>query len=854
MTDTTNMDGGGFEVQALLAEASWVRDLAARLCGDADMAGDVAQGALVLAMEKQPVTRGGLRPWLSRVVSTLAQHERRGRGRRRHYEHEVQRTKPEGSPGADELVLRVEAQQRIASAVCGLPQPYRDVLLRRYYDGQSFEAIAEAQGQAASTVRSQVTRGIAKLRAEFEDSDRIGGSAPAIFALAAGSADGYAAGLAGPAAKPDAGSTGRALSRGASRTPNWIPWVLATAAACAIAIPLFVAPSEDKPGLMPVAAPQEVTAIQTPELVGTAEPSQDARADVAAAASAPLVLASAPDQSGRGARVLIVDKGGQPIPGSRLVWAPGGGEPAIIALADDRGIAQLVFDRQPFARELARGWHVPLLAQAPGFAEQTIEWQPEADHLTAIGRVELVPGCTLTGLVLDAVGQPIAGAVVVSATESEAQKGLVRPRLGPAPHQRRVRTKSDAGGRFTLDGLKPGTHRVWLRSNTSLWRLSEPREVAAGSLGDLGSVALEEAGAEHLVTGLVTQGGVPVAGAVVSYAAFTQNLDARTFTGPDGTFRYALPTAQRVALIAWSADSLGAASHCRAAGGGESVALEMEATHRVEVTVIDGAGRPMRNAAILPELADRGVLKPLGGGTQSLPGAQGARTDARGVAELILPVGKIELLAIREGYEPSERFQTDIPGPTSVVLRMARSSGDGTDLKDDPDGAARWGDPRPPVKIEGVFRIDNEPVAGWKMDLRARHGGFDPQVRGMPAKLSETGQFQGACLAGAYLLVAQGKIQGLDVRVVRELNLRGGTKRWTGSLPMGLLDLVVPEPLGECRLVSGTATSGSEVLLGEVLKGRLRIKAPWGMHTLQARGPDGNWRFVRVVDVLPTDR
>lgn len=847
MLDATHLDGRGFDAQALLAEAGWVRDLAARLCGDTDMAGDVAQGALVLAMEKKPATRGGLRPWLSRVVSTLAQHERRGRGRRRHYEHDVQRSKPAGSPGADELVLRVEAQQRIASAVCGLPQPYRDVLLRRYYDGQSFEAIAEAQGQAASTVRSQVARGIAKLRAEFEEPDQLRGSAPAIFALAAGPAAGSAAGLAGPVAP--------ILGKSASRAPSWVLWALATAAACAIAIPLFVARSQDEQGLVPVAAPREVAAIQAPELVESTEPSNDARAAAAAAAKSPQVLDFASGQGGRGARLRILDKAGQPIPGSRLVWAPDGREPEIIAPANSNGIAQLVFDGQPFARELAMGWHVPLLAQAPGFAERTIEWLPQADNLTPYDHVELVPGCSLAGLVVDGSGQPIPGALVVSSTVLERKPGYdpAGQYNGPAPHPRRVRTRTDEGGRFRLDGLNPGEHQLWLRSDTCLWQLSEKLEVAAGSLADLGSIALEEADADQMIAGLVTQGGLPVAGALVRIEARTQYLKASARTGPDGTFRIAVPTAKAAAVIAWSANSRGAASRCQAAKAGETLELELEPTHRVEVTVIDGAGRPMPKVAILPRLVNKGRLSSVNG-PQALPGAPGARTDGRGVAELILPVGPVELVAIREGFVVSEKFSTDIPGPRSVVLRMARSTDDGAGLQRDPDSKSRWGDPRPSVELDGILRIDGKPAVGWKVDLQEYGRRFDGQVRGMPAKVGETGQFQGFGLAGQYVLIAEGELQGRVVRIFREVILQQGTKRWTVQVPTGQLDLLLPEPLGVCRLVRGhpESGSGSEVMLGELPKGRLRVEVPAGMHTLQTLEPDGSWRFVAIVDVLAT--
>ena len=68
-------------VSALFAHTDWVRALARSLARDVDSAEDLAQDALVVALERPPRDASNLRGWFARVLHNL-QRERGRRERR----------------------------------------------------------------------------------------------------------------------------------------------------------------------------------------------------------------------------------------------------------------------------------------------------------------------------------------------------------------------------------------------------------------------------------------------------------------------------------------------------------------------------------------------------------------------------------------------------------------------------------------------------------------------------------------------------------------------------------------------------------------------------------------------------
>jgi RNA polymerase sigma-70 factor (ECF subfamily) len=154
-----------------LADTRWVAALARRLCADAATADDLAQEAWLRALEVRRAPAVGpsesprARAWFLRVVLNFARQRARGDARRRARERHAAR--PEAHP-EDDLVARAEASTRLVAHVLTLDEPYRQVILARYFDGLEPDELARRTGVNPSTVRTRLERGLALLRVRLE--------------------------------------------------------------------------------------------------------------------------------------------------------------------------------------------------------------------------------------------------------------------------------------------------------------------------------------------------------------------------------------------------------------------------------------------------------------------------------------------------------------------------------------------------------------------------------------------------------------------------------------------------------------------------------------------------------------
>ncbi|MGE3163535.1 MAG: sigma-70 family RNA polymerase sigma factor [Planctomycetota bacterium] len=154
------------DIQALLENGNWVRRLARKLLYDPESVEDVVQDVWIAALSRPPGRPEVLRAWLRTVVrnlSFLANRDRRRRARR-----EQQSPRPVASMRPDELAHRLETQAALVNAILRLGEPYRSVIYMRYYEDLQPAEIAERRGVPASTVRTQLARGLERLREQLE--------------------------------------------------------------------------------------------------------------------------------------------------------------------------------------------------------------------------------------------------------------------------------------------------------------------------------------------------------------------------------------------------------------------------------------------------------------------------------------------------------------------------------------------------------------------------------------------------------------------------------------------------------------------------------------------------------------
>ncbi len=160
-------------LDTLLEHTNWVRALAAQLVRDPDDADDLAQETMLAALEADPVEIRSPRAWLSRVLRNVL-WERVRRDERRTC-REAAAIRPEEEPSSAELVERVDAHRAVVNAVMGMPEHYRLVLLRRYFLDESPTVIARTLAMPIATVKTRLQRGLEQLRGQLDD--RYGGAA-----------------------------------------------------------------------------------------------------------------------------------------------------------------------------------------------------------------------------------------------------------------------------------------------------------------------------------------------------------------------------------------------------------------------------------------------------------------------------------------------------------------------------------------------------------------------------------------------------------------------------------------------------------------------------------------------------
>ena len=150
--------------------------IAMRVVGDY-AAEDVAQEVFVRAYRalrrypQERVREMRLRPWLGRMTLNLARNAIRGR-RQEVDIADIAESKPSTDDGPVQLIQRSEDQDMWARLLAGLPQRYRLAVALRHVEELSYAEVAETLGRPVGSVKSDVHRGIALLRAAYDAEQR----------------------------------------------------------------------------------------------------------------------------------------------------------------------------------------------------------------------------------------------------------------------------------------------------------------------------------------------------------------------------------------------------------------------------------------------------------------------------------------------------------------------------------------------------------------------------------------------------------------------------------------------------------------------------------------------------------
>ena len=154
------------------------QDLAVRtaylITGGADAAEDAAQDAFVKAYYALARFHSGaaFRPWLLRIVANEARNRHKADGRRAALALRAIQDQggPQPAPSPETAALDAERRDALLRALDGLREEDRLVIAYRYFFALSEAETADALDCPRGTVKSRLSRALARLRERLDDS------------------------------------------------------------------------------------------------------------------------------------------------------------------------------------------------------------------------------------------------------------------------------------------------------------------------------------------------------------------------------------------------------------------------------------------------------------------------------------------------------------------------------------------------------------------------------------------------------------------------------------------------------------------------------------------------------------
>jgi RNA polymerase sigma factor (sigma-70 family) len=434
-------------LQELLSHQGWALQVARRLVHEESEAEDLVQRTWIAALRSPPNTARGARAWIRKVILNLArERHRRALVRER---HERSSAVEATAPDAFESLSRSEIHRLLGEHLLELSEPYRSAVILRYYEGLSSAEIARRQRIPAGTVRWRLKIGLDQLRTELDrrsHGDRTRWvSALLVFLPPEMHAPPEREPREGQAEEPEASAAPAGLAASLAPAAAWI----ALALAGALGVLWLV---QDPRGSAHAAEPStaSLTAPTAEALDDDAGRARRTPTDERAALDSAAEIPAPP----AGLRIVVLDEAGIPLAGATILVARKTGFEER-ATSDEDGLAFLVpepADVGSLGIPATEG-RVALRALAEGRAASPLvhvaaPFAPEHEVRLVVGG----PEETLTGHILDELGEPIPGALVTWFDPLDTIDNLEGDFTSPSY----LSAVTAADGSFTIAHLTPG--------------------------------------------------------------------------------------------------------------------------------------------------------------------------------------------------------------------------------------------------------------------------------------------------------------------------------------------------------------------------------------------------------------
>lgn len=139
---------------------------ALRILGQPHDAEDVTQESFIAAFRSMRSYRGdgSLRAWLLRIATRMSFR----RLAQRRPTEPLDETVHDRAAGQDQepagMMVRTEQRDAVRDAVASLPDPYREVVVLRFFGELSLAEVADVTGRPVNTVKTHLRRGLERLQ------------------------------------------------------------------------------------------------------------------------------------------------------------------------------------------------------------------------------------------------------------------------------------------------------------------------------------------------------------------------------------------------------------------------------------------------------------------------------------------------------------------------------------------------------------------------------------------------------------------------------------------------------------------------------------------------------------------